>query len=241
MEHLGWAGQYIAKHKPDVVVHLGDHYDLPSLSTYEQKGAKYWEGKRYADDIKAGNEGMDILMAPIHEEIRRTRRNKNPWKPRLVFTLGNHEQRIERAINADPVKTEGLISYDDFNLEAHGFEVHQFLEPEFIDGVAYCHFFTSGIMGRPVSSASALLRKKMQSCVQGHVQDRDIAYARRADGGQMTGLFAGIFYLHDEDYLTPQTNNSWRGIWVLNQVNNGSFDELPVSMDYLRSKYGRKK
>ena len=56
------------------------------------------------------------------------------------------------------------------------------------------------------------------SCVMGHVQDRDIAYARRADGLNMTGLFAGIYYQHDEEYLTPQTNGSWRGLWIMNYL-----------------------
>jgi hypothetical protein len=93
-------------------------------------------------------------------------------------------------------------------------------------------------MGRPVSSAKLMLTKKMVSCVMGHVQDRDIAYARRADGVSVTGLFAGIFYQEDQSYLSPQTNQSWRGIWVFNEVNNGSFDELPISMSYLRKKYG---
>ena len=31
-EHLEWAGQYAVKTKPDVIVHLGDHWDMPSLS-----------------------------------------------------------------------------------------------------------------------------------------------------------------------------------------------------------------
>ena len=76
------------------------------------------------------------------------------------------------------------------------------------------------------------------SCVMGHVQDKDIAFAKRADGTPMTGLFAGIFYQHDECYLNPQTNESWRGIWMLNQVSNGAFDEMPVSLEFLRRKYG---
>jgi hypothetical protein len=93
-------------------------------------------------------------------------------------------------------------------------------------------------MGRPVSSARLLMTKKMMSCVQGHVQDRDIAFGRRADGSDITTLFAGIFYEHDEDYLTPQTNGSWSGVWMLNDVVNGSFDEMPVSIKYLKRKYG---
>ena len=111
-------------------------------------------------------------------------------------------------------------------------------QPVVIDGIVYSHYFTSGVMGRPVSNARLLLQKKMMSCVQGHVQDRDIAFGRRADGSPVTGLFAGIFYQHDEDYLTPQTNGSWSGIWMFNEVDNGSFDEMPVSMNYLRRKYG---
>jgi len=130
----------------------------------------------------------------------------------------------------------GLISYNDFNLE--GWEVYNFLEPVVIDGVCYAHYFTSGVMGRPVSSAKLLLQKKYMSCVMGHVQDRDIAYARRADGKNMTGLFAGIYYQHDEEYLNPQTNGSWSGLWVFNDVKDGGFDELPVSMEYLRRTYG---
>ena len=237
VEHLKWAGQYAVDKKPDVIVHLGDHWDMPSLSVYDI-GKKSFEGRRYADDIKAGIDGMEAFMQPIRDEQKRLRDNKKKrWNPRLVFTLGNHEQRIERAIESD-AKLEGLIGYDDFKLEQHGWEVYDFLDPVVVDGIVYCHYFTSGIMGRPVSSAKLMLQKKMMSCVQGHVQDRDIAYGRRADGSNVTGLFAGIYYVHDEDYLTPQTNGSWSGIWMFHEVNDGSFDELPVSINYLRRKYG---
>jgi len=39
--------------------------------------------------------------------------------------------------------------------------------------------------------------------------------------------------------LTPQTNGSWSGVWMLNEVQDGSFDEMPVSINYLRKTYGR--
>ena len=237
VEHLRWAGQYAVDKKPDVIIHLGDHWDMPSLSVYDI-GKKSFEGRRYADDIAAGISGMETFMAPILEEQERLRINKKKrWNPRLVFTLGNHEQRIERAIESD-AKLEGLIGYQDLKLEEMGWEVYGFLEPVVVDGIVYCHYFTSGVMGRPVSSAKLMIQKKMMSCVMGHVQDRDIAFARKADGSNVTGLFAGIYYVHDEDYLTPQTNGSWSGIWMFHEVDNGSFDELPVSINYLRRKYG---
>ena len=196
------------------------------------------EGRRYKQDIIAGNRAMDKFMAPILKEQKRQRKNKKTvWKPRMIFCLGNHEERIERAVN-DNIQLSDIISYDDFNLNDYGWEVHPFLEVVIVDGVCYSHFFTSGVMGRPVSSARLMLTKKHMSCVMGHVQDRDIAYAKRADGTPMTGIFGGIFYQHDEEYLNPQTNQSWRGLWVLHDVKDGSFDEMPVSLSYLEKKYG---
>jgi hypothetical protein len=47
-----------------------------------------------------------------------------------------------------------------------------------------------------------------------------------------------MYTQHDEGYLGNQGNSSWKGIWMLNEVDNGSFDELPVSLNYLKNKYG---
>lgn len=237
VDHLRWAGEYAAEKKPDVIIHLGDHWDMPSLSVYDV-GKKSFEGRRYADDIQAGLKGMAALLAPIRAEQQRLRLNKKKrWNPRLVFIIGNHEQRIERAIESD-AKLEGLIGYKDLQLDKLGWETHDFLAPVVVDGICYSHYFTSGVMGRPVSSAKLMIQKKMMSCVMGHVQDREIAYARKADGSHVTGLFAGIFYVHDEDYLTPQTNGSWSGIWMFHDVNDGAFHEQPISIESLRRKYG---
>jgi hypothetical protein len=239
-DHLEAAGKYIASLTPDVLVHIGDHYDLPSLSSYD-KGKKSHEGRRYLADIKAGNEAMDRFMAPIHKEIARRKKNKKrQWNPELHFCLGNHENRITRACE-DSAELDGVMSFDDFNLVEHGFTVHDFLKPLVIDGICYAHYHTSGIMGRPVSSAQTMLNKKHMSTVMGHVQDRQIAYAKRADGTRITGIFAGIFYTHSEGgYLTPQTDTAttWSGIWVFNECKDGAFDEMPVSTGFIMEKFG---
>jgi hypothetical protein len=49
---------------------------------------------------------------------------------------------------------------------------------------------------------------------------------------------AGSFYLHDEGYRGPQCNNEWRGIIVLNEVKDGDYDVMPLSMSYLERKFG---
>lgn len=235
-EHLEWAGRYAAEKKPEVIVCIGDWWDMESLSSYD-KGKRSFEGRRFKEDIRAGIEAMELFLRPIREEqATLVKNNKKRWNPRLIFTLGNHEERIERATQIQP-EFEGLISYDDLRLKEMGWEVYPFLEVVIVEGVAFSHYFTSGVMNRPVSNAKLMLQKKMMSCVMGHVQDRDIAEAKRADGKRIVGIFAGIFYQHDESYLGPQGNQSWRGFWLLTEVNDGSFDYIPVSIDFLRRKY----
>jgi len=235
LDHLTWAGKYAVAKKPDVIIHIGDMADMESLSSYD-KGKKSFEGRRYTKDIEAATIGMSMLLGPIKAEQRRLKEGKKkPWNPRLILTLGNHENRIDRATNNSP-ELEGLISVQD--LPYSDWEVIPYLQPITIDGVTYCHYFTSGVMGRPVSSARALTTKKHCSCVMGHVQRKEIDIQYSGEGRRITGIFAGAFYQHDEEYLGPQGNQHWRGIWMLHEVDKGSFDEMPVSLDYLRNRYG---
>ena len=114
LDHLLYAGKYIADKKPDVIVHLGDHWDMESLCSYD-KGKKSFEGRRYKKDVDAGNLAMDLFLQPIKAEKERLKVNKKKqWKPRMVFTIGNHEQRIERCIENDAV-LEDCIGYSDLN------------------------------------------------------------------------------------------------------------------------------
>lgn len=227
LRHLEWAGKYIAAHAPDTVIHLGDHWDMASLSDYD-KGKKSFEGRRYKADIAAGNEGMRLLMAPI----RKLRK-----KPRLVFLIGNHEERIERVGERTP-ELDGVIGYQDFVMP--GWEVVPYRKPIEIDGILFCHFFYNPSNGRPYSGrAFSILPRVGQSFVQGHRQGLDASGDMTlATGLRRRGIIAGSFYQHREEYLGPQSNE-WRGILVLNEVRNGDFDLMEVSLDYLRRTYGK--
>lgn len=232
VKYLTAAGNYIAEKKPDVIVNIGDFADMPSLGIFDI-GKKSFEGRRYKKDVEAAIAGMEALMAPIHAEMARD----PSWQPELHLTLGNHEERILRAINSDP-KMDGTISMDDLEYESHGWIVHDFLVPVEVDGIVYSHYFTTGAMGRPVGTASALVKKKHQSCVMGHNQNWEIHREVRGNGDAIMGLFTGAFYEHDEDYLGPQGNNYGRQIWELYEVDGkGGYLPKPVSLDYLKRNY----
>src|SRR3990172_727081 len=105
-ELLRWAGEHVVAKKPDVIVQIGDWADMPSLSSYD-KGKKAFEGRRYLADINAANQAMNVFMSPIYEFNDKQKANgKKQYRPRKIMTLGNHCNRINKAVEDDS-KLEG--------------------------------------------------------------------------------------------------------------------------------------
>jgi hypothetical protein len=151
----------------------------------------------------------------------------------MHLTLGNHEYRMEREVEDNP-RLEGMFDMGDLGYADNGWTVHDFLEILKLDGVEYSHYFTSGNMGRPVTSAAALLRERQCSAVMGHVQHTDMAFHKKT---QNIAMFAGICYLHDEKYLGPQGNQTRRQVVMLHEVEDGKFDPMFVSLRFLQKRY----
>lgn len=228
-DHIVWLGKWLKERwdqKPLVLVHAGDHWDMPSLSSYDKKGGKKMEGRRVWDDILAGNHAFELLEAEIGEQPL--------W--RKVLLRGNHEHRITKAIEGD-VQLEGLLSLD--QLKAPGWEVHPFLEVVDIDGVRYSHYFYNPMSGRPYSGDNLHLRLKTigHTFVMGHQQTKLVTERYLSDGTRQRGVVAGAFYQHDEDYKGPQGNAHWRGVLIFNNVHEGSFDVNEVEINYLCRRY----
>lgn len=242
-DHLTWIGRYIVDHfkdRPDItIIHLGDHADMPSLSSYD-RGKKQMEGRRYVADIDAANAGFDKLNAPLVEFNRKRAKTKHAqWWPRRVILHGNHEDRITRAIDAD-AQLEGLLSLEQLNYADSGWEVVPFLEPIFIDGVGYSHYWYAPLTGRPYGGQAINMLKNLgHSFTMGHRQVLDYSIRFVRDKSQH-GLIAGACYLHEEDYKGPQGNAHWRGIIVKHAVKDGSYNPMFVDLDYLKLRYGKK-
>ena len=229
-------GKYIVEKKPDKLICLGDFADMPSLSSYDV-GKKSFEGRRYTSDIKASKEAMEALLDPIRSfNIKASRNKEKQYRPEMVMLLGNHENRINRAVNDDP-KLDGVLSVDDLGYTNCGWRVVPFLDVAVINGIAYSHYFTTGLMGRPVTTAQACLTKKHMSCIQGHQQGLQIATSYKANGEMITSIIAGSCYEHNEDYMSSQGNKHWRGFLMLHDVRDGEFDVMPVSLKYINQKY----
>lgn len=230
-EYLSAIGQYIVDKKPDVVVNVGDFFDLPSLSSYD-KGKLSFEGRRLRLDLEAGIKGMERLLAPLRDY----QKTNTDYNPRMVFTLGNHEDRLLR-IPKDNPEFEGFVGNHLLNLEKD-WEVFPFLKPVNIQGINFVHYLSNPFNGKPFggNAASQLKAVGVSFCV-GHKQTLDVAIQPVLDNTMRIGIVAGACYPFDEEYKGYQGNNHYRGIVMLYQAKNGFAEPAFVSTNYLINRY----
>lgn len=230
-----WLGKLILDTRPDVVIDLGDTADMPSLSSYD-KGKRSFVGNSYAADIQAHNEFQDILWSTVRRSKRKL--------PRRVRLIGNHEQRIDRALDLSP-ELVGTIGYSSLDLNKYYDDIVYYTgqTPGIIelDGVSYSHYFVSGVMGRPISGdriASSLLSKRFSSSTQGHVHTLD-SCVRNIEGRTLQGLVAGCFMDYDAEWAGQMSSLWWKGCFLKSNVDKGRYDLEMISMERLKYEYDR--
>lgn len=240
-ERFDILGKFILDRKPDVIVNIGDMADMPSLCSYD-KGKKSFEGRRYKHDVAAVIDAQKRMFAPLNEyNLQQKKNSKKQYKPKLILTLGNHENRINRVCELQ-AEMEGTISVDDLKYKEFGWKVIPYTTPIAINGVAFCHHFISGIMGRPISGehpSHSLITKMYQSCVAGHSHIRDFCERTGADGRRILGLIVGCYLDVDqyEAYAGEANKLWWRGLVMMNDVENGEFEPEFINMKQLRKRY----
>src|SRR5690606_29360002 len=115
----------------------------------------------YHKDVLIHNDFQDRIWSLVKKTKKKL--------PDRYFFIGNHEQRIDRALDLSP-ELEGVISYKDLNLDDYYNEVI-FYEGDtpgikIIEGIAIAHYFTSGVMGNAISGehqAYTMLTKNFKS------------------------------------------------------------------------------
>lgn len=237
-----YLGNFIVDKKPDVIICIGDFADMESLCSYD-KGKKDFEGRRYNNDINAVHEALSLIQTPSDSYNEQQRRNKKTqYKPRKILTLGNHEQRIERAVECSP-EYANTIDIADLKYEEHGWEIIPYTVPIEVDGVFYCHFFPSGLKGEAISGvniASNILSKMMVSSTVGHCHLFDYATRALPNGKRIHGLSVGCFadLSHIEKYAINVQYMWWSGLVLKHNVKDGEYDLEVFSMNRLEEMYG---
>lgn len=233
-DHAEWLGNYVLDQRPDVIVLAGDLYDMPSCSRH--KSPLQAEGASVRADLNAGHSWLRRFDAPIRKWNTKRPKHRR-YRPRKIVTIGNHEAQIYRITENDP-RFRGEYGDGSFEFKKYGWETYPFLEVVEIDGIHYSHYFANQLSGRPIGgSADYKLSKLKFSFTMGHVQDLQIARQHLQNGQVLCGLVAGSFYPWNEGYKGPQGNHHWRGVVVKNEVHDGQYDLMTVSLSYLRDNW----
>ena len=231
-----WLGRMARDRKPDIIIDIGDWNDMESLCSYD-KGKQCYEGRRYIHDIEAGREARKLFDAEY-------KRNKKGYKPVLHSLGGNHDEgRISKTLEMEP-ELRGAIGFHDLAREEFGWQVTPFKQVLQIERVSFCHFFASGVMGRPMGGehpAATMIKKLFVSAIAGH--SHLLAFSTRTNGfgEKLCAAQVGCYMDPDqyEDYAGPQVNEMWRsGIAMLNNVQGSSFDFEWVDIERIAEKYG---
>lgn len=227
-ERFTWLGKLIHDIKPDTVVNLGDLADMASLC-FHSKAAEL-EGARYEADCNSAKDAQDRMF----HEVRKAKKKL----PRFVWTLGNHDIRPQRFSEDHPV-FQGKLRNEDIGYKDYPWEVYPFLEPVNIDGILFCHYFTSGIMGRPIGGQHpswTMIKKMNSSCVAGHSHTFDFK-VDRTPGKSLMGLVGGCYIDGKMDYAGPG-NYMWSsGVSVLDNVEDGLYDLTWISINKIKKEY----
>lgn len=233
-DRADWLSRLIIELKPDVVVNMGDAADMESLSSYD-KGKRSFHGKSYKKDLDAHLEFQSRIWDPVKATKKRL--------PHRVFLEGNHENRIERALDLSP-EMVGVIGFEDFQFDYYYDEVVRYdggLPGIYKrDGILFAHFFPTGISGRPIGGerpAHMLLAKNGCSSVAAHSHTLDFATRRTVGNEHLNGLVVGCY----QDYINPwagPVGRFWQaGVAILRNVEEGSYDLQWVSIDSMKKAY----
>jgi len=207
---------------------------MPSLSGYD-KGKKSFQGRTYQADIHAHQD----FQARLWDTVRAAKKRL----PRSIYLVGNHEERIRKAINVQP-ELEGAIGLHDLELE-HWYDTvvpYDGNTPGIItvDGISYAHYFTSGVMGKAIGGANparALLKAQHTSCTSGHLHLADWAVETSAHGKKIMGMFCGVFQDYRSDWAGGSNDLWWRGVIVKRDVHDGCYDPEFISIERLKREY----
>ena len=228
-------GSFLLDYKPDVLIDMGDHWDMESLSTFDV-GKKSFVGKTYKADIDSGVDAMEKLLAPLKKAKR---------LPEMHFIMGNHEWRIHRAVEYDS-KLENTVTFKDLRLPEMGWKVHNFKEIADIHGIGFIHYVPNGLMDRPIGGANVgkaiIKRAAGMSLFQGHRHDLDVATEVGVSGKRLWGGSLGCYLDPDqwETYVSKTTQNTWwRGITTM-EVLDGQIEKINfISLKSLYKEYSK--
>ena len=236
-------GNFIAANQPSNIVQIGDFMSLDSVSTYSTTKPLLREGRRLADDLAAGQDAYDKMMAPtIKYNKSRSRAKKKKYTPNKIWHNGNHEDRVIKYIVESP-ELLGLVDHNDLlELKKDGWDVKKYREYSSYEGISFTHVPMCKRMNQPISGEYVTRRAAdghASSIVFGHTHRLGIHDSKQHGQEVSYGINIGWFGDYVPSYVKGNEDNCdwWAGVVQLIHTAPGKVLIMPIDMETLKKEY----
>ena len=212
VESLAAVERYMGAHRWDGYLQIGDFLDFDSISSFNMGLPRKTRGKFISNDIDRANKILDR-----HQKIIRA---KNP-DAKFVLLEGNHENRVERFLDANPV-FEGLLDVPKLlRLHERGFKwVRSWTDGHFYK-IGKATFIHGGSTGK--YHAMKMVDDWGTSIFYGHTHDiMAMPKTRKGLDDLIVGQSIGCLCL-EQEYMRGAPTRWQQGFMVLYVLPNGNF------------------
>ena len=228
LRRFKWLAEYIKDNTPDYLVIMGDFLTLNSLSAWDRDKRLLMEGRRFYQEIDAGNEALDTLELEKY--------------PQLVkkFIHGNHEDRLTRYIYTHPELADERTTVSSLlQLKERGFQQTPYRDYTSIGGIYFTHIpfgKAREISGKDICSKAEQVT--VNSVVFAHTHELHTSCVHKEGQKHLQQILnAGCFFEEDEEYVQGHMTHYWKGIIELDNYSYGRFDLKTTSMGRLKREY----
>ena len=241
LSRFDYANELIMEKRPDIIVLMGDFVTLNCLSFWDKDKRQRMEGRRYHEEIANANKALDMMFHGLYEEKNRLRKNKKKlYIPDIIYLEGNHEDRLNRYLEVDPIFQGQVGIAQDLRLVERAISWIDYRDYYYYNGIGFTHIPHNAV--RPVSGKYHVFKAMdctIQSVVYGHTHKLETA-CRHVPGmvHLQQVLSCGGYFDEDEEYTNGMLTNYWKGLILLNNYKEGRFDMETYSLGRLRRMYG---
>ena len=244
LDRFSSISKHIVTTRPDIIVMMGDFMTMDCLSAWDRNKRLKMEGRRYANDIAAGQEALSILFKDYDRLNKKLKKQKKrPYRPEIYYLQGNHEERLDRYLEIDPTFQGHVSIYNDLNLADRGISWIPYRTYLDIDGVGFTHIPHTamgpiGSSGLQVSVCKKALQYVDGDVVFGHTHKLEVGHRTMVRGDQSMAINVGNFLSSDgEEYMEGRLSDWWSGIVEL-EIDSGITGHKATSRKQLEKMYG---
>jgi predicted phosphodiesterase len=226
-------GKFIADTAPDFVVHAGDWADFEFASRFEDWSSIHGRDRSpFKDEMDSLRSAIERLQTPLAHMS---------CPPKLITTLGNHDERVWLFENTHP-ECEGMM-WSEFMSALSDWEVYPYRQYAFIEHVGFTHApHNSG--GKPYISKipeNSIANDATFSIVSGHTHKGAYRTVPKLGPQNQITLFnsgCALPYGYIKPYAQlSMTGWSW-GIGTVDILDGRIVAHSIISMDELERRYG---